>query len=122
MEQETQAIGFEVEDMQKSPNVEPFLIELLHQASYRNNNLGLPCVCPKVNLGKISREELCEFLASHYTPSRMVLAGVNVGHEQLVQLAREHFMDMETSWTGAKQREVDGSMAQFTANDKKVSW
>ncbi len=52
----------------------------------------------------------------------MALAGVIVGHEQLVQLAREHFMDMETSWTGAKQMEVDGSMAQFiTANDKKVS-
>jgi len=107
--------------MQKSPNVEPFLIELLHQASYRNNTLGLPCICPEENLGKISRDELCEFLSSHYTPDRMVLGGVNVRHEQLVQLAREHFMDMETSWTGAKQREVDGSMAQFTANDKKVS-
>ena len=38
----------------------------------------------------MSEEELKEFLASHYTPSMLVLAGVNMRHEQLVQLILWH--------------------------------
>jgi len=95
-------------------------MELLHQASYRDNTLGLPCICPEESLGQMAREELREFLASHYMPGRMVLAGVNVAHDQLVRLAREHFVNMPTSWNDVKPRTVDGSVAQFSASDVKV--
>ena len=120
VEDTSEAIRFELEDMKTGPDVEPFLVELLHQASYRTNTLGLPCICPEESIGKFSEEDLKEFLASHYTPSRLVLAGVNVRHEQLVQLAREHFVAAPTSWDGVKPREVDGSMAQFTSGEVKV--
>ena len=100
--------------------MEPFLLELLHQASYRDNTLGLPNVCPKENLGKMARAELQEFLASYFSPDRMVLVGVNVSHDQLMQLAEEHFVSAVTSWSDVKPRIVDGSVAQFSANDVKV--
>lgn len=118
---ERHSIGFELEDMKTGPNTEPFLTELLHQAAYKNNTLGLPSICPEENLQKITASELRQFLASHYVPSRMVLTGVNVDHQQLVELAREHFVDPHTSWEGVEPRAVDGSIAQYNSGEVKVS-
>ena len=119
--QESQSIAFELEEMKTGPNTEPFLVELLHQAAYRDNTLGLPNICPEENLHKISVSELKGFLAAHYVPSRMVLTGVNVDHQQLLELAREHFVDARTSWEGVATREVDRSVAQYNNYDMKVS-
>lgn len=106
--------------MKTGPNSEPFLVELLHQAAYKDNTVGLPNMCPEDNLEKISAGELREFLASHYLPSRMVLTGVNVDHQQLVALGEEHFVNPQTSWEGVKQRPVDQSIVQFNSFDVKV--
>jgi processing peptidase subunit alpha len=111
---------FELEDMKTGPNTEPLLTELLHQAAYKNNTLGLPGMCPEENLRKIEVSELRDFLSSHYTPSRMVLTGVNVDHEQLVGLAREHFVNPETVWKGEGLKGVDGSTAQYNSGEVKV--
>lgn len=121
MEQACQAIGFELTDIKTGPNTEPFLLELLHQAAYKYNTIGLPNICPEENLNKISSDELKEFLAAHYTPSRMVLTGVNVDHQQLVQLAREHFVDAKTSWDGVQPRGVDQSISQYGSSEVRVS-
>ena len=118
---ESHSIGFELEDMKSGPNTEPFLVELLHQAAYKDNTLGLPSICPEEHLQKITAPELQKFLASHYVPSRMVLTGVNVDHQQLVDLARDHFVDPRTSWEGVESREVDGSIAQYNSGEVKVS-
>ena len=107
--------------MKTGPNSEPFLVELLHQAAYKDNTLGLPNMCPEENLDKVTAAELKEFLASHYEPSRMVLTGVNVDHQQLVALGEEHFVNSRTSWEGIKPRPVDQSIAQFNSYDVKVS-
>ena len=65
--------------------------------------------------------ELREFLAAHYLPSRMVLAGVNVDHQQLVGLAREHFLAPRTSWERVEStRGVDKSISQYNPNEVKV--
>lgn len=96
-------------------------MELLHQAAYRENTLGLPGICPEKNLSKVSIPELKEFLAAHYTPSRMVLTGVNVDHQQLLELAGEHFVEPKTSWQGVETRGVDHSISQYTSHDVKVS-
>ena len=96
------------------------LVELLHQAAYRDNTLGLPNLCPEENIPKITSSELRTFLASHYLPSRMVLTGVNVDHRQLLKLAGEHFVDPRTAWEGVAPRPVDQSIAQYNSFDTKV--
>lgn len=35
------------------PHPETLLMELAHQASYRNNTLGLPSLCPTNNITKV---------------------------------------------------------------------
>lgn len=120
LDHEVQAIAFELEEMKTGPNVEPHLVELLHQASYVGNTLGLPCICSEDTVGTITVEEIKVFLAAHYTPPRMVLTGVNVDHQQLVALARKHFVGAQTSWEGVESREVDASIAQFNAGEMEV--
>ena len=59
-------------------------------------------------------------MASHFTPSRMVLVGVNVDHTQLVKLAEEHFVDPQTSWSDVSTSPVDESISQYTGGMIKV--
>lgn len=58
---------------------------LLFQAAYRNNTLGLPKICPESNIEKIDRSVLFTYIKNHYTPSRMVVAGVGVEHDALLE-------------------------------------
>lgn len=55
------------------------------QAAYRDNTLGLPKLCPSGNVQKIDQTLLFTYLKNHYTPSRMVVAGVGVDHDRLVE-------------------------------------
>lgn len=117
---EREGITFELQDVSNGPNSEPLLEELIHQASYRDNTLGLPNICPEENIGKISRQELLEFMASNFDPCRMVLTGVNVDHSQFVELAKSLFVGAGTSWEDVASRPVDMSVSQFTASDVKA--
>lgn len=58
---------------------------LYWQAAYRQNTLGLPKICPEKNIERIDRKTLHTYLKNHYVPNRMVVAGVGVEHDNLVQ-------------------------------------
>ena len=55
-------------------------------------------------------------------PSRMVVAGVNVDHEELVRLTRKFFMETRPVWheEGATIQQPDKSLAQYTGGIIKV--
>jgi processing peptidase subunit alpha len=109
-----QIISYELEDQHTKPHPEPLLMDLVHQAAYSNNTLGLPSLCPSDNISKITIEEVKRFVASHYVPSRMALVGVNVSHDPLVTLAEEHFVNPSTAWSDVDTSPVDGSISQYT--------
>ena len=44
----------ELEDLAMKPVPEELLMELSHQASYRDNTLGLPRLCPKNAIGNVA--------------------------------------------------------------------
>ena len=48
-----QFVSFECEDQLMKPHPETYLMELVHQAAYYMNTLGLPCICPVENLTQI---------------------------------------------------------------------
>lgn len=93
---------------------------MLFQAAYRDNTLGLPKLCPPDNVSKIDRNVLYTYLSQHHVPSRMVVAGVGVDHNKLVEVVQKHFVDKEPIWGdqarsgGVKRVEVDTSIAQYT--------
>ena len=117
---ERQSVTFELEDIKNGPNSEVWTTDLVHQAAYRENTLGLPLLCPEENTLKIEAREMQEFLSGHYVPSRMVLAGVNVDHEQFVALAERCFSWPRPQGVGKEVRLVDNSLSQYTGGEVKV--
>ncbi|XP_003708190.1 mitochondrial-processing peptidase subunit alpha isoform X1 [Megachile rotundata] len=120
-----QMIQFELESLLTRPEQEPILMDMIHAAAYRNNTLGLPKICPKENINLIDRKILLEYLRHHYTPNRMVVAGVGVEHEDLVLAVQKYFVDEKSIWeeeqqwtkenfAGKPKNTVDASIAQYT--------
>lgn len=50
----------------------------------------------------------------------MVLAGVGVEHEHLVECARKYLLGVEPAWGSSKGSNVDLSVAQYTGGIIKV--
>uniref|UniRef100_A0A672NJP8 Mitochondrial-processing peptidase subunit alpha n=1 Tax=Sinocyclocheilus grahami TaxID=75366 RepID=A0A672NJP8_SINGR len=108
------AVRFELEDLNMRPDPEPLLTEMIHAAAYRGNTVGLPRFCPPENVEKIDRKLLHKYLQSYYCPQRMVLAGVGIEHEQLVQCARKYLLNVKPVWGVSTPANVDKSVAQYT--------
>lgn len=118
-----QAVLFELESLHMRPEQEPILMDMIHGAAFRDNTLGLPKLCPSVNTSKIDRNMLLTYLKHHYTPQRMVVAGVGVQHDEFVKLVEKHFVESEATWNveqiknrGANS--VDTSISQYTGGVK----
>lgn len=84
--------------------------------------MGLHRFCPPENIAKIDREVLHSYLRSYYTPERMVLAGVGMEHEHLVESATKHLLGVQPAWGDAGPTAVDRSVAQYTGGIVKVTW
>lgn len=72
------------------------------------------------NTDKIDQKVLHSYLRNYYTPDRMVLAGVGIEHEQLVECAKKYLLGVEPVWGSAQTKEVDRSVAQYTGGIVKV--
>uniref|UniRef100_A0A673LGN6 Mitochondrial-processing peptidase subunit alpha n=1 Tax=Sinocyclocheilus rhinocerous TaxID=307959 RepID=A0A673LGN6_9TELE len=114
------AVRFELEDLKMRPDPEPLLTEIIHAAAYRGNTVGLPRFCPPENVEKIDRKLLHKYLQSYYCPERMVLAGVGIEHEQLVQCARKYLLNVKPVWGASTPANVDQSVAQYTGGIVKM--
>ncbi|KAM3825389.1 mitochondrial-processing peptidase subunit alpha isoform 1-T1 [Vipera latastei] len=114
------AVRFELQDLNMRPDPEPLLTEMIHAAAYRENTVGLNRFCPAENIEKIDRTVLHSYLRNYYTPDRMVLAGVGIEHQQLVDCARKYFLGTVPAWGSGKAEEVDKSVAQYTGGILKL--
>lgn len=121
VEMARQTIKFELETMLMRPEQEPILMDMIHAAAYNENTLGLPKICPEDNIEKMDRSTLFTYLSQHYSPERMVVAGVGVEHEALLESVQKHFVERNSIWVDdkslvlpIKDLEVDKSRAQYT--------
>ncbi|XP_077986771.1 mitochondrial-processing peptidase subunit alpha-like [Glandiceps talaboti] len=103
-----QIIQFELESLRLRPDPEPLLTEMIHAAAYRQNTLGLPRFCPKENIRSIDRTEILNFMHNYYSPSRMVIAGVGMEHDDLVKMVQRHFLTAKPVW----ETELDTSLSK----------
>ncbi|XP_075415934.1 mitochondrial-processing peptidase subunit alpha [Tenrec ecaudatus] len=114
------AVQFELEDLNMRPDPEPLLTEMVHEAAFRENTVGLHRFCPPENIAKIDRQALHAYLGAYYRPERMVLAGVGVEHERLVQCAHRHLLGAQPAWGDVGDVEADRSVAQYTGGIVKL--
>ena len=94
------------------------------QAAFRDNTVGLPKLCPPENIGKFNSAILQDYMKRYYQPSRIVIAGVNVDHQHLVDLTNDHFVNKPPMWhrEGEAMESPDRSIAQYTGGIVKVFW
>ncbi|KAH8390910.1 hypothetical protein KR215_001593, partial [Drosophila sulfurigaster] len=113
------AVSFELETLGMRPEQEPILMDMIHAAAYRDNTLGLPKLCPPQNLENIDRNVLMNYLKYHHAPDRMVIAGVGVDHDELVEHVKKYFVEDKAVWVNENAanlgpNQVDTSVAQYT--------
>ncbi|XP_006900633.1 PREDICTED: mitochondrial-processing peptidase subunit alpha [Elephantulus edwardii] len=120
LEMTRMTVQFELEDLNMRPDPEPLLTEMIHEAAFRENTVGLHRFCPPENIAKMDRKALHSYLRDYYTPDRMVLAGVGVEHERLLQCARKYLLGVQPAWGEQTASEVDRSVAQYTGGIAKL--
>lgn len=120
-----QAVLFELDSLTTRPEQDPILMDMIHGAAYRDNTLGLPKLCSNENAPKIDRNVLLSYLKNHHTPSRMVVAGVGVNHDEFVRYVEKYFAASQPTWEmenllhkGADS--VDTSISQYTGGSVTV--
>ncbi|XP_066222809.1 mitochondrial-processing peptidase subunit alpha isoform X1 [Saccopteryx leptura] len=113
-------VQFELEDLHMRPDPEPLLTEMIHEAAFKGNTVGLHRFCPTENIAKIDRGVLHAYMRNYYTPDRMVLAGVGVEHDHLVECARKYLLGARPAWGSEAAVDVDRSVAQYTGGLVKV--
>ncbi|KAK2566857.1 Mitochondrial-processing peptidase subunit alpha [Acropora cervicornis] len=86
------------------------------EAAFRDNTVGLPKLCPPENINMFNSSILFDYMKQYYQPSRMVIAGVNVDHQHLIDLTRTHFIHKKPVWfkEGEKVATPDRSITQYT--------
>ncbi|XP_018421610.1 PREDICTED: cytochrome b-c1 complex subunit 2, mitochondrial [Nanorana parkeri] len=83
-----------IDKMLAYQNPQVGILENLHAAAYRNA-LANSLFCPDYRIGKVSPDELQQFVQNHFTSSRMALVGLGVSHSVLKQVG-EHFLNIRS--------------------------
>merc|ERR1712128_418922 len=104
-------------------NLQEVVFDHLHAVAYQGTPLGRTILGPAKNIKSISRDDIVQYINTHYLGPRMVLAGSGgINHDALCELATKHFgkitdkydaevpLDMAMRYTGADVRCRDDSM------------
>ncbi|XP_027196478.2 uncharacterized protein LOC113790968 [Dermatophagoides pteronyssinus] len=129
MEFARRMIQFELQDLDMRPDPEPILHEMIHSAAYRGNTLGLNRLCSEENINIIQRNDLFDYINLYHRPERMVIAGVGVEHDRLVELAEKFFVQRKPIWESDtaistqlnRSIELDDSISQYTGGVNAVT-
>jgi len=114
IEEQKKVIGYELENLLQ--DAQSVVTESLHTAAYGDGSpLGRSLWCPSRNLDKFDSKELKAFSDEYFVPSRMVLSGAGVDHEELVKLATKFFGDMPSS-----TKSITTPASQYKGGDVRV--
>jgi processing peptidase subunit alpha len=97
LETQKDAAAYEVREIWQKPEL--ILPEILHSVAFKDNTLGMPLLCPESQLDVLGEKEVRGFMNDWYRPERMVVAGVGMQHEELVELAQKEFGSMASTTT-----------------------
>lgn len=89
LETQKDAAAYEVREIWQKPEL--ILPEILHSVAFKDNTLGMPLLCPESQLDVLGEREVRGFMKDWFKPERMVVAGVGMQHEELVELAEKEF-------------------------------
>ncbi|KAJ8408999.1 hypothetical protein AAFF_G00240200 [Aldrovandia affinis] len=89
----------ELEEVEGS--LQDVCLDLLHATAYQGTPLGHSVLGPTHNARTLTRQDLVEYIQTHYKAPRMVLAAAGgVNHSELVDLAKQHFSAVSFEYEG----------------------
>ncbi|KAM7268291.1 hypothetical protein ACFE04_010457 [Oxalis oulophora] len=99
---------------------EEVIFDHLHATAFQYTPLGRTILGPAQNIKTISKQDLQNYIRTHYTAPRMVIAASGaVKHEELVEEVKKLFSNLSTDATTASQL-VAKEPAFFTGSE--VGW
>jgi processing peptidase subunit alpha len=93
IEAQRDAARYEIREISAKPDT--ILPEVLHNVAYGGKILGNPLLCPDERVDTIDETVLRGCIKDWYRPERMVIAGIGMQHEELVELADKHFSSLK---------------------------
>lgn len=122
IEQVRKSIEFELEDLNNRLDPEPLLVEMLHEAAFRDTPLANPKICPPENINKIGREHIYSFMNSLFLPSRTVLTCIGTDHNEFVQMAMDKFGSIKPIWQqqAAVKSSIDNRKSEWKGGYKII--
>jgi processing peptidase subunit beta len=115
----------EMEEVNKQ--YEEVILDYLHETAFMGTGLGLTILGPEENIRSLNRDDLSDYINTHYTADRFVVAGAGaMSHEELVKLTDQYFGKLPRSLheTQAKHGKLELNMdpAVFSGADKRVNF
>ncbi|RID64684.1 hypothetical protein BRARA_E03603 [Brassica rapa] len=115
------------------------VLDHLHATAFQYTPLGRTILGPAQNIKSITRKDLQNYIKTHYTASRMVIAAAGaVKHEEVVEQVKKLFNKLSSdpttttqlvakepaSFTGSEVRMIDDDLplAQFAVAFEGASW
>lgn len=117
IEREREVILREMQEVEGQ--MEEVIFDRLHETAYRGTMLGHTILGPTENIKSISRAMITDYVNTHYTAPRMVVAGAGaVDHGDLVKLSEKLFGSVPS----AGKREPHMERARFTGSDIRIRY
>lgn len=119
IERERDVILREMSEVNKQQ--EELVLDHLHSTAFQGSGLGRTILGPEENIRSLQKSDLTDYISTHYTAPRMVIAGAGaVDHAELCGLAGEHFGSLPS----VPKSGVDAAMApaRFVGSDVRVKF
>jgi processing peptidase subunit alpha len=92
--------------------------DLVHSTAYSGKTLGMPTICPESQLENIGERELRGYINDWIKPERIVVAGLGMPHEDLVEMVEKEFSHLSgvtTANTSAATASLPGALGRVTS-------
>merc|ERR1719445_881527 len=119
-----------LKDLNNQPDMQ--IMEAIHEAGYGSSPLGRTLYCQPDMLEAFDTDFLQQYMKNTFTGPRMVVAGMGIGHNELVALSQDAFKDVSSQvaptpvnvYTGgeARIRAESGGLAHIALGFESVDW
>lgn len=100
---------------------EEVVFDHLHATAFQHSPLGRTILGPADNIRSLTRNDLADYIATHYTAPRMVVAGSGaIQHKDLVDLSSKAFANLPSTPTTASDL-VEQEPAIFTGSEVRIN-
>mmetsp|Transcript_14209 Transcript_14209/g.15831 ORF Transcript_14209/g.15831 Transcript_14209/m.15831 type:complete len:475 (+) Transcript_14209:56-1480(+) len=117
IERERDVILREMTEVNKQQ--EELVLDHLHATAFMGTGLGRTILGPEENIRSLSRNDLTDYINTHYTAPRMVIAGAGaIDHNELCSMSSEYFGNLPSAPQGSAAVAMDPAV--FTGSDIRV--